>query len=359
MAALHSLPSLTFCHQHSKLLQHTKAFFPPLLGHPRCIRLAGLNVNQFLAADRGSLIATARAETSDHSTDIGPSAYDRLLAASLYLWPICEGSWRLAVVFARIVQYHALNWLVWINMHSAEVTASNDQAAFRAITQACLTLYQEAAAFLKELLHLGTDDPSFLVQSGNIQSLRPLAGHYDSFCSLIYMAAVSSLASAAYTQQGQQQQSRRQQKEAHGPGKQRRWSQFRMPELVMGASTCALLLRLSLVSMQGASGLATDTYQFVAVSLTLASVCTGLAQIMQVMFGRFERDGKGVLLLMQQASNIAWLHCALSLSDWALMLSLPYSGSSKFHVGVTAAVTFALVQTLRHTVLNTNWLSRQ
>ena len=34
---------------------------------------------------------------------------------------------RLAVVFARIVQYHALNWLIWINMHSVEVTASNDQ----------------------------------------------------------------------------------------------------------------------------------------------------------------------------------------------------------------------------------------
>jgi len=102
----------------------------------------------------GCLTATARAKTTDHSADTGPSAYDRLLAASLYLWPICEGSWRhalavqaenagscslgcrkltqcsvhrLAVVFARIVQYHALNWLVWINMHSVEVTASNDQ----------------------------------------------------------------------------------------------------------------------------------------------------------------------------------------------------------------------------------------
>lgn len=358
MAALHSLPSLTFRHQQSKLTQQTKACFLPVLGTPRCIRLAGPNVGQFLSADRSFLIATARAKTRDHSTEIGPSAYDRLLAASLYLWPICEGSWRLAVVFARIVRYHALNWLVWINLHSAEVTASNDQAAFRAITQTCLALYQEAAAFLKELLQLGADDPSFLVQHGKFQSLRPLGGHCDSFCSLIYMAAVSSLASAAYTQR-QRQQSRKQQNEVQGPEKQHRWSQFRMPQLVMGASTCALLLRLSLVSMQGASGLATDTYKFVAVSLTLASVCTGLSQIMQVTFGRFEEDGKGVLLLVQQASNIAWLHCALSLLDWALMLSLPYSGSAKLHVGATAAITFVLVQTLRHTASNTDWLFRQ
>lgn len=56
---------------------------------------------------------------------------------------------------------------------------------------------------------------------------------------------------------------------------------FRMPQLVMGASTCALMLRLSMVNMQGASGLARDTYKFVAVSLTLASVCTALAQITQ------------------------------------------------------------------------------
>ena len=55
----------------------------------------------------------------------------------------------------------------------------------------------------------------------------------------------------------------------------------RMPQLVMGASACALMLRLSMVTMQGASGLARDTYKFVAVSLTLASVCTALAQITQ------------------------------------------------------------------------------
>ena len=55
-----------------------------------------------------------------------------------------------------------------------------------------------------------------------------------------------------------------------------------MPQLVMGASACALMLRLSMVNMQGASGLARDTYKFVAVSLTLASVCTALAQITQV-----------------------------------------------------------------------------
>lgn len=55
----------------------------------------------------------------------------------------------------------------------------------------------------------------------------------------------------------------------------------RMPQLVMGASACALMLRLSMVNMQGASGLARDTYKFVAVSLTLASVCTALAQITQ------------------------------------------------------------------------------
>lgn len=56
----------------------------------------------------------------------------------------------------------------------------------------------------------------------------------------------------------------------------------RMPQLVMAASACAFMLRLSLVNMQGASGLASDTYKFVAVSLTLATVCTSLAQSLQV-----------------------------------------------------------------------------
>lgn len=75
---------------------------------------------------------------------------------------------------------------------------------------------------------------------------------------------------------------------------------------------------------------------------------------MQVIFGRFEEDGHGLRLLVQQASNIAWLHCALSLSDWVLMISMPSCLPAKLHVGITTAVTFALVQTLRHTAQNTN-----
>ena len=55
----------------------------------------------------------------------------------------------------------------------------------------------------------------------------------------------------------------------------------RLPRLVTATSACALMLRLSLVNLQGASGLAQDTYKFVAVSLTLATVCTSFAQLLQ------------------------------------------------------------------------------
>jgi len=166
MAALQCLPSLTLWPPQSKLNQHTNACLFPSLSIPRCIRLPGLHMNLFLAAKPNCLTATARAKTTDLSADTGPSAYDRLLAASLYLWPICEGSWRhalavqaenagscslgcrkltqcsvhrLAVVFARIVQYHALNWLVWINMHSVEVKASNDQV--RSLSKSALSCH--------------------------------------------------------------------------------------------------------------------------------------------------------------------------------------------------------------------------
>lgn len=66
-----------------------------------------------------------------------------------------------------------------------------------------------------------------------------------------------------------------------------------------------------------------------------------------------------LLQLVQQASNIAWLHCALSLSDWGLMLTMPHSWSMKIHVGATAAVSYALVQCLKHKALDTNWLIRK
>ncbi len=81
--------------------------------------------------------------------------------------------------------------------------------------------------------------PCYAVRHGKIQSLRPLAGRYDSFCSLIYMAAVSLLASAAYTQQRQQQQSRRQHPEVQRPEKQRRWSQFRLVKIFSHILCCS------------------------------------------------------------------------------------------------------------------------
>ena len=72
----------------------------------------------------------------------------------------------------------------------------------------------------------------------------------------------------------------------------------------MAASSCALLLRASLVSMQGASGLAKDTYKFVAVSLTLASICTALAQVMQV---RSPRDSwHGDLSIIFMKCSLEW-----------------------------------------------------
>lgn len=85
-----------------------------------------------------------------------------------------------------------------------------------------------------------------------------------------------------------------------------------MPQLVMGASACALMLRLSLVNMQCASGLARDTYKFVAVSLTLASVCTALAQITQARFS-FSALQHGLLRCCIEADGCAGLLSSVSM----------------------------------------------
>ena len=78
--------------------------------------------------------------------------------------------------------------------------------------------------------------------------------------------------------------------------------------------------------------------------------------LLQVAFGKFEKDGQVLIQLVGQASNIAWLHCALALSDWALMLTMPYSQSMKLQAGMTAGVAYALVQCLKHKALDTDWL---
>ncbi len=156
MAAVHILPSLTLWHQ-----RHISSQYPPngrvLLWWvtPRC-KTAGVVKRHRHHIPRRCTVAVARVDKSDHCAgSFGPSAWDRLLAASVYLWPICEGSWRydpplqapsvrakpepgfcgskltfcasrLAVVFARIVQYQTLDWLVWTNM-GAHYKSGDDQ----------------------------------------------------------------------------------------------------------------------------------------------------------------------------------------------------------------------------------------
>ena len=74
---------------------------------------------------------------------------------------------------------------------------------------------------------------------------------------------------------------------------------------------------------------------------------------MQVAFGTF--DDKNVFVqLVQQAGNIAWLHCALSLLEWILMLSTPGGWSAKLHVGLTVAITNFVVLAIRHKALQTD-----
>lgn len=302
------------------------------------------------------VLTTACAVASDQTpVNLGPSPVDRLLAASMYMLPLYEGVWRLSVMCVRIAQYHTTDWLVWANRHGQQLRSGNDQAAVHAVIYTGQLLYQELATLSRKLLQWGSDSPSIMVRHGKIQSFNASPAHLDGLGLLVYMAAVYSLASSAFRHQQHQRPPKGQAEDYTNPS----WSSLRMPQIIMGASACALMLRLSMVTMQGASGLARDTYKFVAVSLTLASVCTALAQSTQVAFGKFEQDGHMLLQLVQQASNIAWLHCALSLSDWGLMLTMPCAWSVKMQVGVSAIVAYFMVICVKHQALDTNWLTRR
>lgn len=95
MAVLHGLPSLTLWHQQSNLRQHTKGCATPVLTIPRCTDGGVLGSMHRPAGRRAPLTIAASAKNCDQPVGtICPSAWDRLLAASMFLWPICEGSWR-------------------------------------------------------------------------------------------------------------------------------------------------------------------------------------------------------------------------------------------------------------------------
>ena len=77
---------------------------------------------------------------------------------------------------------------------------------------------------------------------------------------------------------------------------------------------------------------------------------------MQVAFGTFDARNDIILQLVQQAGNIAWLNCALSLLEWFLMLSTPGVWPAKLHMGVIVVITNFLVLCIRHKALQTDWL---
>lgn len=76
---------------------------------------------------------------------------------------------------------------------------------------------------------------------------------------------------------------------------------------------------------------------------------------MQVAFGSFDAKNEMIQQLVQQAANIAWLHCALAIVEWVLMLSVACAWSAKLQVGLVALATNALVLSIRHKALQSDW----
>ena len=103
MAALQILPSLTTWHQRSVHLLQVNSAVAWKRKSEWGQRGRKILPDYYTHIGSRQLTRT-QVKKADHSIDaLGPSAYDRMLAAWMYIWPICEGSRRYVCILPALL----------------------------------------------------------------------------------------------------------------------------------------------------------------------------------------------------------------------------------------------------------------
>eukprot|EP00803_Ostreobium_quekettii_P004117 evm.model.scf_281.2 EVM.evm.TU.scf_281.2 scf_281:23805-27202(+) len=297
----------------------------PLRGRGWCLgpRSAGARrgvVTGVAAAD------VVQAERKAVSVD-GPTSFERICAALMYVLPLSEGIYRLALVSVKYLKHCALEFCFWCNFqhHTVAMALSSrvateytkeDMVALQTLLQMSRRFYSWLAQWADQLLNLS-------VPSTNLQPTTPLGSWASSMStpdalwhqSFLYsMTIVAGLAGHRLDKRWRRRK----------PEKSR-W--FCKPELLSVGYFCTLLLRLSWVPLEGMSELSLGLYRLGATLLTLITTVGAATQVQRLLCGQPFKLQQMLEDMVEQATSVAHLHRTFLLLDWLLCLfsQLPLS----------------------------------
>ncbi|GMH42680.1 hypothetical protein BSKO_10599 [Bryopsis sp. KO-2023] len=288
-----------------------------------------------------------------------PTWFERTVAALMYVLPLSEGFYRLALVTVRFCKRHALEFLFWCHMQLRQVTVAlssraatdytrEDAVALETLMQMSRRIHTWFSEWFDQLLNLsaplrpGRGDSTIVSWASSTFTTPEALWH---LCWLSCMSVVAVLAGFRLHNRRvgkQQPNSTDSQEKPEGSG----WKLFRKPEVVTGSYFCALLMRVSWAPLQGMSDLSLELYCLGATLLTVITTVAGLAQVHKLLFGNLVKVSRCLEGMVEQVTGVAQLHRSLLLLDWVLCLFSSQVLETKCLRSLMLAVYWMTVTTL-------------
>lgn len=274
----------------------------------------------------------------------------------MFILPLSEGLYRLALVALDKCRRNALELLLWSRAQRDTITAALadsslpfsqyvmdelhaccnvmawSEVAYGQLNTAVLSLSQLSQAPWAPLASLLPPLPGGAVGRAVGALLTP-EGMWSAAC-LAYMTA-ATLALAP----GHQHQD--------GPGA--RTGLVGCPELVVVCHVCALLLRCSYAPLAGFSGVFDGVYRAAALLLTAATTFIALAALIKVLGGGGAGGVRNDMCeVLSAVRGVAAWHRRLVLGDWLLALAAPLTLSNKIELSLSFALYHTTINMLQH-----------
>lgn len=288
-----------------------------------------------------------------------PTWFERACSALMFVLPLSEGIYRLAIIMIRFCKRHALEFLFWCHLQLRQVSLAlssraatdytrEDVAALETLLQMSRRIHSWLSDWFEQLMSFSIPLRPGRSEAPVLNWASTTFSTPESLWHLAWLSGMSLLAAMAGFS-GHKNESKSMNVDPN-TGNGRVW--FRKPEVVGVSYFCAILMRVSWAPLQGMSNLSLELYSLGATLLTIVTTITALAQIHKLLFSNLAKISRCLEGMVEQVTSVAQLHRSLLMLDWIMCLFSNQVLEMKCLRSLMLAIYWVTVTTLENEVSN-------
>eukprot|EP00210_Caulerpa_lentillifera_P005763 g5510.t1 len=252
-----------------------------------------------------------------------PTFFERVASAMMYLLPLTEGLYRIALSALYLFKNQSLQFMFWFHHQHRQLTlmsksplTKEDILTLETLMQMSEKMHEWFGQWANQLVNLS--GPMLMRHRENhfgfhwiSMAISTPEAIWQIVC-LIYMSILAALAAFRLTKKPKEPT-----------------ILFRKPQIVSVSYFCALLMRMAWTPMEGMSDLSLDLYWLGASLLTALTTGCAVSQMHSLLFARMPKLAQFLESMAQEVTWIAQLHRSFLLLDWLLCLFSSESIESK------------------------------